>query len=102
VPVSTADAVLPADMPVDLVKIDVEGFEDKVLEGMQETLKRWHPAIIFEVLPGGPAKAIEDVLRPLGYSFSCITPNGAEPVQHLDAGLASERNFLAIAPRPNV
>jgi len=102
VPVSTADALLPDDMPVDLVKIDVEGFEDKVLEGMQRTLRRWHPPIIFEVLPGGPAKAIEDVLRPLGYSFSCITENGPESVSNLDPGVATERNFLALAPNANV
>jgi hypothetical protein len=33
---------------VDLIKIDVEGFEGQVFEGMVETLKRFNPKVIFE------------------------------------------------------
>lgn len=36
---------------VDIVKIDVEGAELDVLEGMQQTLDRWHPGILLEVHP---------------------------------------------------
>ena len=36
-------------MPVDLVKVDVEGFEDRVLRGMSAILSRWRPAIVVEV-----------------------------------------------------
>jgi hypothetical protein len=35
---------------VDLVKIDVEGAEIKVLQGMRSLLERWQPDIICEVL----------------------------------------------------
>jgi FkbM family methyltransferase len=34
------DGFLPADLPVDLVKIDVEGHEPFVIRGMQETIRR--------------------------------------------------------------
>jgi FkbM family methyltransferase len=34
------DDVLPADLPVDLVKIDVEGSEPFVLRGMRQTIRR--------------------------------------------------------------
>lgn len=40
VPVKTLDSVLPADTLVDLLKIDVEGYERPVLQGAADTLKR--------------------------------------------------------------
>jgi FkbM family methyltransferase len=36
---------------VDAIKIDVEGAELQVLKGAEETLKRFHPKIVLEVLP---------------------------------------------------
>lgn len=42
------DAVWPKDLPLHLMKIDVEGGEQVVLEGALETLKRWKPTVIFE------------------------------------------------------
>jgi FkbM family methyltransferase len=33
---------------VDLIKVDVEGFEDQVFEGMVNTLSRFNPKVIFE------------------------------------------------------
>ena len=44
----TLDHVLPADYHVDLIKIDVEGAEFKVLKGTYNTLKKSRPIIIFE------------------------------------------------------
>ncbi len=42
------DAVWPADMRLHVMKIDVEGGEQMVLEGAKETLIRWKPTVIFE------------------------------------------------------
>lgn len=42
------DDVLPASVKVDLIKIDVEGGELRVLEGAKQTLKRNKPVVIFE------------------------------------------------------
>lgn len=36
---------------VDIAKIDVEGWEAKVLEGMKNTIDRFHPEILFEFSP---------------------------------------------------
>ena len=47
------DDVLPADQRIDLIKIDVEGAEYRVLLGARETLARWHPLVVFECGKGG-------------------------------------------------
>ena len=48
VPVTSLDAALPAEMPVTLIKIDVEGAEMEVLAGAANTIRRWHPVVVFE------------------------------------------------------
>jgi FkbM family methyltransferase len=42
------DDVIPEDVPVDFIKIDVEGAELEVLEGGLSTIKRHKPTILFE------------------------------------------------------
>lgn len=51
-PVQTAsidDLIASGFVPPSLVKIDVEGAELEVLEGMSETLKRHRPDVLFEI-----------------------------------------------------
>lgn len=42
------DDMVPADLDIDLIKIDVEGAELKVLEGAVGLLRRCRPVVIFE------------------------------------------------------
>ena len=42
------DAVWPENLRLDMMKIDVEGGEQGVLEGARKTLDRWKPVVIFE------------------------------------------------------
>ena len=42
------DDILPGDIKIDLIKIDVEGGEMLVLEGSVNTIRRTKPVIIFE------------------------------------------------------
>lgn len=42
------DNILPADLKIDFIKIDVEGVEYSVLKGSQETIKNHKPYVIFE------------------------------------------------------
>lgn len=37
---------------VSAIKIDVEGFEDQVLDGAKETVLKWRPVIIIEIMGG--------------------------------------------------
>jgi FkbM family methyltransferase len=70
---------------VDLVKIDTETTEPAVIRGMARTLARDRPDVVCEVLAGfatGPA--IEAALRPLGYRFFLLTPDGPQPTERLN------------------
>ena len=42
------DNILPANLKIDFIKIDVEGVEYSVLKGSEETIKNHKPYIIFE------------------------------------------------------
>lgn len=62
---------------VDLIKLDTERTEHEVLAGARELLQRDRPDIICEVWPdAGNQDQLEDVLRPLGYRFFHLLPEG--------------------------
>ena len=75
-PARTLDAILKeaAVSRVDVIKIDVEGAEMLVLQGARETLARYRPALIVEVMDtqlramGTSSVAIREYLRAAGYS----------------------------------
>ena len=69
----------------DLVKIDVEGFEIKVLRGAQETLRRCMPVLILEVnskalrAAGVSAEELFDTLVAMGYQAYALEPRRLNP-----------------------
>lgn len=72
---TTLDA-LCGDLPrLDLVKVDVEGWEARVLQGGLRTLRRWRPMVIFEVSPrrceepGVDQGEALSILEMCGYEF---------------------------------
>jgi FkbM family methyltransferase len=53
VPLETLDRCVPRELPIALVKVDVEGGELAVFRGGVETLRRNRPVVIFECGLGG-------------------------------------------------
>jgi FkbM family methyltransferase len=95
VPVTTIDAICSESERVDLVKIDVEGFEDKVLEGMQQVLADSTPTIIVECNPDGPFAAIETILTRFGYRFFHLRREGPVAADKIIPDKKErDRNFL--------
>lgn len=80
VPVQVGDeVVLSHDQPVKLIKIDVEGFELRVLRGLRKTLQTWTPIVSTEVAEawlnraGTSRQELIEFMRQLGYSPYCLS-----------------------------
>jgi len=69
-PLDAAITPLLSDEWVNLLKIDVEGFEVEVIKGALNLLKRTR-CVIVEVIPSTKSKILEvlDLLRPLGFKL---------------------------------
>ena len=79
---------------LDLVKIDVEGFEYQVLLGLKQTIRKHKPRIIFEYDKNyWEANAQNfsecfDFLSGLDYTLYQITPIGCELIKHYSAAIS--------------
>ena len=74
------DTLLPQDVVVDLIKIDVEGHELNVLRGMQEVLQRSpNVKVLFEKLESVNAKEDEigRLMREHGFALYGVGPHAA-------------------------
>lgn len=75
---------------INLIKIDVDGFEIKVLNGCLALLARDHPTLIVEFTPsvfrqlGDGIQPIDQILQSLGYSFFTVTE---DPIKDLTSHL---------------
>ena len=81
----------------DLIKIDVEGHEIAVLDGMSELLANHRPTLLIEVLSRSVADGVQERLGGLGYRFYDVDEDG--PLRALDrVEVSSSFNVLACAP----
>ena len=62
------DVILDYGDPITLIKLDCEGYEEKALLGMIETVKKHKPALFIECQTEKELVAISKILIPLGYS----------------------------------
>ena len=72
-----------SDAPrLDLLKIDVEGSETAVLQGAEQSLRRFHPIVVVEAYDpslrqlGTSAAELLDLLRSAGYELKVFGPSG--------------------------
>lgn len=79
VKVTRMDDLLAGSEHIDVMKIDVEGAEGKVLRGAEGILRRFHPVLIFEFTPSGlqelsgvSGSELLENLESLGYRFNVL------------------------------
>lgn len=115
VPVMRGDDIIPATFPADdiaIVKIDVEGGELEVMEGIENILKTYRPYVVSEILPaysldepnGVFRKARQDRLisfiKRNDYAIFRIDvkngENSYEPITKMEVGKAPADNYVLV------
>jgi FkbM family methyltransferase len=102
VPVATLDEIVHdcGLAHVDVVKIDVEGYEPHVLKGARSTIERHRPEIFLETSPAWLSKSDLDLLvsqiewlLALGYEFLDVSGDHNERVLAAKEILEGQRNL---------
>jgi FkbM family methyltransferase len=57
---------------IDLIKIDVEGHEITVLNSMMDSITKWKPTILIEIIGDDNAKVLNGMFDKLGYKYISI------------------------------
>lgn len=87
---------------LDVLKIDAETAESKVLAGAARTIATHRPFVICEVLENVDHAAVQQMMQSLDFRFFHIGPNGLERHEQLQGSLAvDQRNYL-LAPSEKV
>ncbi|HYK76420.1 MAG TPA: FkbM family methyltransferase, partial [Daejeonella sp.] len=87
---------------LDLIKIDVEGYEFPVLKGLQQTLEKFKPRLIFEYDQNYWRNNQQDIdycyqfLRELNYTIYQIIPLGCHRLTRSD--YIESGNLFCICP----
>jgi FkbM family methyltransferase len=89
------------DATVDLIKLDVEGAEARVLQGGQRVLSDHRPFVISEVLPDRVEASVEDLFQAHDYRFFRIGDEAVQEVDRLAPTDTHHRNYL-MAPSERV
>jgi FkbM family methyltransferase len=90
---------------LDAIKIDVEGFEERVLLGGRQTLRRWRPALLLELEPArlrDKQTSVERVvllLQEMGYALFVSHRRTLEPLRKLPEGDDAQMNVFCL-PQP--
>lgn len=79
---------------VDLIKLDVEGVEEIALRGMQQTLQKFKPTLLIEVLDSRPELMVElKKLLDSGYRVGDLCKDGIKKYD-LNTAKGEDRNLL--------
>jgi hypothetical protein len=106
------DDILEGEPRVDVVKIDVEGAEGRVIAGATQTLRRHAPTLLFEFSPPG-LQAVSGVsgedllasLAALGYRFRVLgsersgTVSAAAVLRHYSRQAGDHIDIMAVVSR---
>jgi FkbM family methyltransferase len=78
---------------IDLMKIDVEGYELQVLTGMGEYLQKFKPSFLIEVLSNELGASLTEILKPLNYLFFNLNET-QKPTLCSSITISQDHNFF--------
>lgn len=82
---------------IDIIKIDTEKTEHKILLKAEKVMMKFRPLILCEVLPGPAEKQLQDILTSRRYNCYWIRRSGLEKKISLKADPSErERNYLFV------
>jgi FkbM family methyltransferase len=101
VPCRTLDAYVAEHelFHVDLLKLDVEGFEDRVIAGARALLSEHRPAVICECHHDGSHRELENLLRSVDYTIHRLTASGPNRVARIETGACDSAPRFLFVPR---
>ena len=91
---------------LDFMKIDVEGFEERLLAGGRRTLERFRPTLLIEINPptlrrqASSAARVAHLLEQSGYDLFEIRRKQLVPLKHLPGGVDYVNVLCLHADRP--
>jgi FkbM family methyltransferase len=103
VPVTTLDNLLrckKACQKIDFIKVDIEGFEYRFLQGAVQTIKDFRPILLMEIVGhrlvkyGAAAQKVFVFMKDLGYDYLCITQNSIRNHGNWQEDLMQGSNFI--------
>jgi len=99
VPVTTIDEYVRRNgiERIDLLKVDVESQEHRVLHGAREVLSVHRPLILLEVLPAADIDALEAVRRQYNYIAFNLRPYGLVGIENVAIDRTCQNQLLAPA-----
>ncbi|WP_051335032.1 FkbM family methyltransferase [Bradyrhizobium sp. Ai1a-2] len=103
--VTLDDIVSDINLPVSVIKIDVEGAEPLVIRGSKRTIERDRPTILLEYSPSRIAPFEPDPTSLLSYfrdlAYNCFLEGSAVPRSIQEVNLAAERRqYVDVLLRP--
>jgi FkbM family methyltransferase len=82
---------------IDLLKIDAEAAESKVIRGAQATLRTQRPLVICEVLENVDHGYVQQTMQDIQYRFYHISADRLQRHEHLRGSLdVDQRNYLLV------
>lgn len=109
VPLVAIDDLIPPEREVDVVMIDAQGYDHRVVQGMTRTIAAWRPQLVLEFWPPGilevgddPEQVLSDY-RELGYEIFLLPDQNASRCsveEILSAGPPLGRDHVTLCLRP--
>ena len=85
---------------IDFIKIDAEGAEPAIIRGMKQTIEKYKPVIVCEILLVNVGGEIEKLFIEFGYQFFLSKGKDLIPVKRIEKNISDEEiyNYFLVHP----